>query len=74
MEKKHCQAEVQAKILRLEGEKSREFVFEEAPIESKFLWPRLNKDAFMLEKAKDIKCPDMYTSVIDFRIIITAWL
>ena len=61
MKKEHCQAEVWAKILQLEGEKSREFVLKEAPTELGSSWSRLNKDILALKRAKKIKHLNIYT-------------
>ena len=62
MKKKLYWAKVQARILRLEGEKSHEFALEEAPTELVSLRPRLDKDTQALKKAKETKHLDGYTS------------
>ena len=61
LEKEHCQAEIRAKILQLNGEKSRGFAFEETLTASRSLRPRLDKDALAFKKAKETKCPNVYT-------------
>ena len=61
LEKKYPQAEVQTKILWLEGKKSYGFVFEKAPtkLRSSRLW--LDKNVLVLKKAKETKRLDVYT-------------
>ena len=60
LEKKNCQAEIRTRILRLKKEKFCGFALKEALTESESLWPRFNKDALALKKAKENKCLNVY--------------
>ena len=61
LEKKHCRTKVQARILRLEGEKSYGFAFEKAPTELGSLQPRLNKNTLVLKRVNETKYLNIYT-------------